>query len=167
MGANTESHSQIWGRTREILQRRSRTNCQAQRIKIYYKTTDHKINWLGFIWVHKDEEVCMNLSKVLCISVMVVYLGVLVEFVTVIVKSVSESFRSLWDPFPLNELLHPKLIWKYVPGLIVSHLPYLVHVLERPNLFQGKKDGENLGERKVDVGQENTRGKGEETAVRI
>jgi len=49
-----------------------------------------------------------------------VQLGAFIGLLTLGVGSVSDSFASSWNPFPPAGLLHPTLLWEFVPGLTVN-----------------------------------------------
>ena len=62
----------------------------------------------------------MGLSYVLCIYLMVVWLGVLVGFPSMGVGAVSDSVACDLDPFPSAMLPNAAFIRGFVPSLIVT-----------------------------------------------
>lgn len=62
----------------------------------------------------------MDLYKVLCICLMVVYIDVLVGLLTVGMGIVSDTFAWSWDPFLPTGSPFPALLWGFAPGLTVT-----------------------------------------------
>ena len=52
----------------------------------------------------------MHLTKVLCMYVMPMYLGILVGLHILEMGAVSDSFACFWNPFTPTRLPHPALI---------------------------------------------------------
>lgn len=126
IGADAESHSQTLGRAKGVLWRRGgRTGGPQGSGTLGDQTpgTAHKINWLGLMGVCRDLGVCRGLTYVFCMYVMTELLSVLVgikQWKHGVGEPVPGSVACLWGPFPHIGLLHPALIWRYVPALIVA-----------------------------------------------
>ena len=77
----------------------------------------------------------MGLTQVLCIYVMVLYLGLLAGLLTVEVGAVSDSFACFAQLFSPTGLPHSALIGRMRPSLTETDVPSLVDILERPAIF--------------------------------
>lgn len=67
-----------------------------------------------------NQGACIDLTYVLCMYFMAVYLGVPVGPLTGGVESVSDSFACFWDPFPPTGLPYPALIWGDVSNFTIT-----------------------------------------------